>query len=211
MTSARGQVVYRGAVPEIEDRALTIALGDGPPDRAWAALVALFARAAPDPVWAELARLRPDEDVTSLARWLGELVRREPPGGDVVALWFGLFEGQDGQSRQTGALLYVAGADRFDPLDDDWPCEPCWFPEGRYAAPAVLWRVSTVLAKAGARARKLAALACLACAALLVRAAAPPVGALLAPSGPRAVGLGWDDAGVALLGAITKAGWRALD
>ncbi len=198
-------------MPDLTDQALAIALGDRAPEQAFAALLALFGGSAPDRIWAELGKLRLGEDVAALQRWLAELCRKEPPGDDVVALWFGLFEGQDGESRQTGALLYVAGADQFDPMDDDWPCDPRWFPEGRYASPAVLWRVSTELARAGQKAKKLAGLACLACAALLVRAAAPAVAACLAPHAPRAVGLGWDDAGVVLLGALSRDGWQALE
>lgn len=196
VTPAPREVVYRGAVSDLADQALTLALGDRPLDQGWAALIALFSKAAPDKAWDELGRLRLGEDVDALQVWLRELGKKERPGDDVVALWFGLFEGQDGESRETGALLYVAGADRFDPLDDDWPCDPAWFPDGRYASPAALWRVSTALARAGAKARNVADLACVACAALLVRAALPAVAAAVAPKDPRAVGVGWDDGDV---------------
>jgi hypothetical protein len=57
------------------------------------------------------------------------LLLREPPDAATTALWFGLFE------MDNGRMLYVQGHRHFDRDDDsaDWAAdEPSWAAEGRY-------------------------------------------------------------------------------
>src|SRR5262249_41990318 len=85
------------------------------------------------PVWQEMRKLDFEGELPHLRAWLGDVLASEPPGAEIQAYWFGLFNYlEDGVES---CDLYVAGSDHFDPddLSPDWAVNPSYFPEGRYA------------------------------------------------------------------------------
>jgi hypothetical protein len=93
--------------------------------------------------------------VTAHYSWL---LGRDKPGPEIKGLWFGLVEmfppedsDQDGESRDSAEsddtvstffTPYIAGTDRFDPEDADWPCGPAWMAKDCYAPNESMWILS---------------------------------------------------------------------
>lgn len=104
----------------------------------------------PSAVWSEIAELDFAADSAYLKRWLHELLETEPPGENIVAFWFGLFD-ETAPDGGAFARLYLAGAESYDPdeTNSEWACSPAYFPSGRYADSAVLRSISKVLSGAG--------------------------------------------------------------
>jgi hypothetical protein len=104
----------------------------------------------PSAVWSEIADLDFAADSAYLKRWLHDLLEAEPPGDNIVAFWFGLF---DETAPDGGAFtrLYLSGSESYDPdgLNSDWACSPLYFPNGRYADSAVLRSVPRILSGVG--------------------------------------------------------------
>jgi hypothetical protein len=50
----------------------------------------------------------------------------------VIGLYFGLAELVQ-VNQETVWTPYICGSNRFDPKDDDWPVDPAWFPDDRWA------------------------------------------------------------------------------
>jgi hypothetical protein len=68
-------------------------------------------------------------DSGALRTWWASLLAGATPGTDARALWFGLFESDN------GTLFYVQGYADFDANDEtaEWASdEPSWAPDGRY-------------------------------------------------------------------------------
>lgn len=62
----------------------------------------------------------------SFKDWLEKLVKTEPVPNEIKGLYFGLFE------QNNGAVLYIAGSERNYEEDDDWACDPDYWPDERY-------------------------------------------------------------------------------
>lgn len=179
-------------------------LADGLP-----ALMAGLGELAPDPVWERFASAPTEREVEDFRAWLRGVVEREPPPRTLRAYWFGLFDATPQDETEPGTILYLSGAGRFDPEDPDWAVDPVYFPDDRYAAPDLLWTLSTALGRAGEEARAVAPLATLGHAALLVKEGLRPLGAALVPgrAAPRPVAVGHDEGDHVLLGALSPLGW----
>ncbi|MEX0676566.1 MAG: hypothetical protein WD063_05795 [Pirellulales bacterium] len=103
-----------------------------------ASLLQLCNKLQPSPIWKKLSTLNFEGDCRQLAHWLKQLLIAEPPENEINGFWFGLFNPiVDGEPT---AGLYLCGSTRFDPKreDPDWPCNPGYFPDGRYADSTVL-------------------------------------------------------------------------
>lgn len=75
--------------------------------------------------------------------WFLDLLRTEPPGRNIRALYFGLFESGG------GCRLYVSGAKAYDPEDSDWAGATDWCPQNRYAPLEALLKLWKPVRKAG--------------------------------------------------------------
>ena len=89
--------------------------------------------------WERLGRIRWEEDVQRLARWLESVLRDEPPAPTITGLWFGIFNPVVEDSAS--ADLYVAGNPYSG--DPDWAVAPAWeAPAARSAALAEIYKVA---------------------------------------------------------------------
>lgn len=108
-------------------------------------LLAHCSRLCPSPAWDEIASLDFASDAVYLKRWLHDLLQSEPPGENIVAFWFGLFD----RSSPGGAFacLYLSGAESYTSGDTDsgWACGPAYFPDGRNADSGALRSLSAML------------------------------------------------------------------
>ena len=102
---------------------------------------------APEPGWAELLRFLESqvaqrtipslhnvaimEDVRSVRSQLESILKAEPPAMALEAVYFGLFDGCDGEGNE-GIGFYVAGVEKYDPANPDCLCNPAWWPAERY-------------------------------------------------------------------------------
>lgn len=62
-----------------------------------------------------------------LSRWFLDILRADPPGRKIRALYFGLMETND------GCMLHVSGANAYDAENSDWACTSDWLPDKRCA------------------------------------------------------------------------------
>jgi hypothetical protein len=64
--------------------------------------------------------------VTSVAKWLEEVVLEETPPPAIIAFNVGLFESPEGY------CAYLSGAERYSEADPDWACDEAFTPAKRY-------------------------------------------------------------------------------
>jgi hypothetical protein len=74
-----------------------------------------------------LAGLDFGSTMEDFSRWLLETLQAEPPGREIRALYFGLFE------QKGGCMLHVAGANAYDAEDSDWAYAINWAPKTLFA------------------------------------------------------------------------------
>lgn len=144
-----------------------------------------------------------------LNAWFSDLLRREPPGPEIVAFSFGYFDGIVGFFRKSSApVMYAAGADRFEPLDAycEWACGPAWFPRRRYAPSSALRTIGRVCPNRGDLIGSLLAGVFVAAAAIEALTAADP-NLVLSGRRWRAIGTGHDAGDHHVLGYITADGF----
>jgi hypothetical protein len=85
-------------------------------------------------------------DCAYLKKWLHDLLESEPPGENIRAFWFGVFdEAEPGGLAYT--RLYLGGSEVYDPDDEtaEWACSLGYLPRGRFADSLVLRSVSIIL------------------------------------------------------------------
>lgn len=58
--------------------------------------------------------------------WLNLIIQHERPGEDIIAYYFGIFEGTEGYE------VYLVGSKGFDEDDDDWACNNDFEPANKY-------------------------------------------------------------------------------
>jgi len=176
-----------------------------------ASLLDLCAERVPDEVWSAVGEISFETDAANLQRWLERVLALEPPPDRIEAFWFGLFDAEIGDGRET-CVLYLSGAARFDPGGDsaDWACQTpdSYLPEERYAESAVLDRIHQAV-----QGSKVASFAewvlCLGYASLVVQRMCQTIdpGLLLRRRASRAVAVGWDDGDWIVLGVMDQSGW----
>lgn len=107
-----------------------------PLHEAWADVVKSAAPAI-GPAVARAARDLPITEglVTCTVEYAALLFRDNPgPARRLNGLWFGL--ARLVVSRRPGDTVvtpYISGSNRYDPRDEDWPCDPHWMPDDRWA------------------------------------------------------------------------------
>jgi len=70
---------------------------------------------------------------TTLLVFTTGMITSEPPPSTIKAYCFGLFDMQGGMLKKYEyQRLYLSGSECFDPDDEDWACDPTWFPASRY-------------------------------------------------------------------------------
>ncbi len=178
-----------------------------PIDESMRRLIDKCSAAVAHPDWAELRQL-PFEDLAPLLAWIERPFRREPPGGDLQGLWFGLFNPV--YNRAPVADIYVCGSTRFlaDPHDNDWAVGPDWWPEDRYAASEMLAAIYRVAYREGGLGNDAEYPLCLAYGALAVRDLLHGIGASVVYEAVGSVGVavGFDSGDFLLLGRVTGEG-----
>ncbi|WP_309897151.1 hypothetical protein [Archangium sp.] len=171
-------------------------------------IVAHCERQHPHPDWKRLRALDVDRDVQHLARWLTHLFETEAPPVEMTGFWFGLFNPYRG--GKPSADLYVAG-NPYDARNGDWPCNPAWFPQGRYAQSQVLADIYSIAYEhsEGALMNEAAYPLTLAFAALSVRTLAQKLDRrlLLAGAPERTFVVGFDSGDEMVLGKLHLGGF----
>lgn len=103
---------------------------------AWTSLVGYLESRIGDRI-PQLANIDVREDVGEVRRQLEDLLKAEPPPGDLNAFYFGLFDGlSDNGAEAIG--YYIAGVKGYDSRDDDTLRNPAWWPEGRHLGSVTL-------------------------------------------------------------------------
>lgn len=165
-------------------------------------------RQHPHPDWERIRALDVDRDVQQLERWLTHLFQTEAPPPEMTGFWFGLFNPYRG--GQPSSDLYVA-ANPYDADNGDWPCNPAWFPKGRYAHSQVLASIYSIAygASEGALMNDASYPLNLAFAALSVRTLAQKLDGslLLAGSQERTFVVGFDSGDEMVIGKLHPGGF----
>jgi hypothetical protein len=161
--------------------------------------------------WKAFADLDYENDRSILERWLTSVLKKEPPAGEISAFWFGLFNPVDRKGK-VSCCLYIAGSNTFNGnVDDDWPCDPAYFPEGRYSDSKVLSEVYAGLREMHDEAKLLGEyLLCLGYSALVVLDLLSAVdrSLVLGRRKSRAVAVGFDEGDSLFFGSLTRKGWE---
>jgi hypothetical protein len=158
--------------------------------------------------WGEIEGLDFDSGVSELENWLNSVLTKEPPPSSVKAFWFGIFEPvYDGEIAYD---TYIAGADEFDPNDDEsfeWACDTSYFPDGRYAHCKILHELYHILKGAGCPSSAMGEyILCLAYTAFSVRELAKRVDKKLwlGTAKQRGLAVGFDSGDAVLLEPLTS-------
>lgn len=178
------------------------------------ALLDYTAQVQPNVAWDQLRRLDYGKDVTALRDWLERVLTEEPPGPEVKAFWFGLFN--NGVEDGVSCTLYISGpTEEYTPDTLDWACwtDETYLPQGRYAPSPVLhalYRAADGVEDAGLLGEYTL---CLGYACLAVAEAARSVKSVLflGEADERPVAVGFDEGDGLLLGTVTRGGWRQAE
>lgn len=179
---------------------------------AWADVVKA-AHPAIGPAVAKVALALPIIDglVTCTSEFASLLLRDNAgPAKKVNGLWFGLaeiffFENTD----DTTWMPYISGSTKFNAKNRDWPCDPAWFPEDRWAANEPMTILSRLRAKHPKRQWYIEV--CLIeplhhlYVAHFARACPPHI--LLGKSKSRGIGCGFDAGDLRTIGTVTAKGF----
>lgn len=113
-----------------------------PVEKAWPEIVA----AAKPKLGAKLAKAALELPITAslvqVTATYFSLLGRDKPGKKIKGLYFGLLELTGDDVSDTMVTPYIAGADRFDPKDEEWPCDCSWSPEDRFAMNPAMFELS---------------------------------------------------------------------
>ncbi len=74
-------------------------------------------------------------ETKGLRQWFRALLRSEPPGEQINAFYFGIFDQVVGLLKNKDApAMYVGGSNCFDPADEfgEWACDMAYLPRLRY-------------------------------------------------------------------------------
>lgn len=163
----------------------------------------------PSPIWANLKLLDYTQDAARIRDWLERVLTAEPPPSDVKAFWFGIYKPVDDEQESRG--LYVSGS--TTPYSDDDPDWACWdddsyLPEGRYAPSKALAEIYRSISGDDNLIPFGEYTLCLGYCALAVKDAIRSISPSLllvgetSASGPRDIGIGFDDGDYFLLGTV---------
>jgi hypothetical protein len=177
------------------------------------ALVEYCARSCPSDEWSSVLELDFEQGVVTLRQWLEGVLTAEPPGEEIVALWFGLFnpvlDGEDSCS------LYISGSTWFDPEDQDWPCwrDDSYIPQGRYAHSLLLHHIYRIVQQDEGDVPWIGeCILCLGYAwlAIIELCKTIPPSLWLGSRDGRVIAVGFDSGHVNLVGRINRSGFSPL-
>ena len=161
--------------------------------------------------WRAVRKLPFSKDLAALELWLKNLMESEPPPPKITAFWFGLFNPIDA-AGQASCALYIAGSDNFSfeqENDEDWPCGPVYFPDGRYASSEVLKAVYLNAYRADGPQVE-GEFFCLWYSAIAVaHLCRKNAATLLQKAEKRAIAVGFDSGDILMVGRLTPAGFVA--
>jgi hypothetical protein len=171
-------------------------------------LLAHCTNLSPDAAWSEIGKLDFEGDARSLEVWIEKVLVVEPPGANIAALWFGLFD-QASPNGRAFSSLYLVGSETYTPEDDDgdWACSPAYVPQQRYAESVVLQSISSLLDGRGDGVSSLGSyMLPLAYAALAVKKAeySIPAGIWLQGCAVRSIAVGFDSGDFVTLPQIRR-------
>lgn len=173
-----------------------------------AELIELCERACPSKVWTDFHGLNFEQDYQRLTQWVSDLLEEQPPSCSINGLWFGLFNPylDDGK---LSCCMYLAGSERFALGTDspDWPCNPEYWPEDRYASSEVLTtiyrRTAEIDKEAGAQA-EFALCQGYACLVVADWCRGPMQGKLLGDADFRGVAVGFDSGDIVMIDVLRQ-------
>lgn len=132
---------------------------------------------------------------------------------NVNGLWFGLAELGDGDYPDDAIWTpYIGGSEKFNPKNDDWPCDLAWSPEDKWAVNESMVILSQLRAKHKRRAwyidTCLIELLHMIYVAQFARACS--LGILLGESKSRGIGCGFDSGDLRTLGIVDEEGFKPM-
>ncbi|MBL8898331.1 MAG: hypothetical protein JNM84_11915 [Planctomycetes bacterium] len=119
------------------------------PAEALERLVRLGARQREWKSWKRLAQHDYEAAEEELAAWLEEVLREDPPPPETQAFFFGLFDAEDDDGKETFGLQ-IGGSSFFAPFDRTfaWAAEPDWVPDDCFAPEGILDEIYRLSASA---------------------------------------------------------------
>lgn len=188
---------------------------DTPLHEAWADVVKAAAPAiGPQVAKAALALPLDQGLVTCTAEYASLLLRDNAgPAKKVNGLWFGLAELMAGKSTQdTVWTPYISGSTKFNARDNDWPCNPAWFPDDRWAHNEPMKILSRLRKQHKKRHWYIEVCLIEPLHRLYVShfARACPPGILLGKCKSRGIGCGFDDGDLLTIGKVDSKGFTPL-
>ena len=132
------------------------------------------------------------------------------PAKKVNGLWFGLAElCTDDSAENTVWMPYICGSVKFNPKNHDWPCNPAWFPEDRWAPNEPMTALSRLREKHRKRAWYIDTCLLEPLHQLYVAhfARGCPAAILLGKSKSRGIGCGFDDGDLMTIGVSDQNGF----
>ncbi|MBK9383292.1 MAG: hypothetical protein IPN34_00495 [Planctomycetes bacterium] len=127
------------------------------PAEALEKLVRLGARQREWKSWKRLAQHDYEGAEEELATWIEEVLRDDPPPPETQAFFFGLFDAEDDDGKETFGLQ-LSGSSFFAPFDRSfsWAAEPTWVPDDCFAPEGILDEIYRLSASAPREQREFA-------------------------------------------------------
>ena len=125
---------------------------------------------------------------------------------------FGLAEMHNGNMEESIWTPYISGSVKFNPKDNDWPCNPKWFPDDRWAQNEPMTILSRLRAKHEQRHWYIEVCLIEPLHRLYIAhfARACPSHILLGKSNSRGIGCGFDSGDLFTIGTVTSKGFKPL-
>lgn len=207
---------------DLADKAAGIALtgvaAGWAPERTWGEITACVLPHLPQVAHQAAERVDLAEDVDALVTQLTRVLQHEPPEPKVNGLYFGIAElvaGDEDAGPDPNSpvmfTLYVSGSARYKRTEEDWPCDPAWWPEHRYFDIPAFTRLSKACPEGDTDAAWLVATGLIEpLSIVLVGEACRRVDAatLLGTARSRGIGSGFDSGELRDIGKVTKKGFE---
>ena len=134
-----------------------------------------------------------------------DMLTSEPPSSEIVAYYLGMIDMQGGLLKKYEyQRFYLCGTDQFDADEEDWACDPAWFPSKRYYDTPLLNAIGKAQHTTDSTATYLLSLTI--AAAFAIRAA-PLIAAHTNPTAnPVPIAIGHDSGDIFIVGYATPEG-----
>ena len=109
---------------------------------AWNKFIDFHEQVAPKSYWKTLRQVDIKAEQEEIVSWLKQLVNVSSIPDSIIAFWIGILKfAEDDKEIPT---IYFSGADTYNKNDNNWACDPAYFPENRYAQPGVLQQIDDI-------------------------------------------------------------------